>query len=61
MCQKITWFSKDKTMTICTEAHYANHNVHSTTVKIYKFKLLEYDINKRFVALPVSAVVKVDL
>jgi hypothetical protein len=53
------WFSKDIIMTIYTRVHNANNNVHCTEVKVYKFTLSGCDINKRLLALPVCAVVKV--
>jgi len=52
------WSSKDTIMTICTRVHNPN-NVHCIAVKVYKFTLSGCDINKRLLALPVCAVVKV--
>ena len=55
---KGTCSSKDTIMTICTRVHNAN-NVHCIAVKVYKFTLSGCDINKRLLAVPLGAVVKV--
>jgi hypothetical protein len=53
------WSSKDTITTICTTVHNANHNVQCTALKVHKFISSGHEINKRLLALPVCAVVKV--